>query len=369
MLPPNFEMMPAELRSLPRWVAWSERNGKKVPFCVTAVKSTASSTDPNTWAPFNAAQVAFEEGGYSGVGFVLNGDGIVGVDMDGCVARGVPSPDALALLHRIGCQYIELSPSGNGLRGFGYGDNIKGRRGILDSLRVELYSNQRYLTVTGHALKTGPLVLLPGFSEVAHLLGNPSPTEEDRRDTGLLLKPSVSSVGFPSRCLPVSEGERHRCVFELARFVKGQRPDATRKELQAIAEEWHRLALPVIRTKDFTATWADFQRAWELVEQPHGAILKAIIESIDFTAPLPPGIEGLGYGPAGHRLVHICVGLQAHEGDAPFFISARQAGELIGMHFTDASKVLAALCHDGVLHLVQRGAGKVASRYRYVWDK
>jgi len=57
--------------------------------------------------------------------------------------------------------------------------------------------------------------------------------------------------------------------------------------------------------------------------------------------------------------------LQAHHGDAPFFISARQAGDVLGIHFTDASKMMAALVTDGVLQLVSKGVGKVASRYRF----
>lgn len=363
---PDFFAMPTELRSLPRWVVWK---GAKVPYCATAVNSKASTIDPDTWAPFPAAQTAFEEGGYSGVGFVLNGDGIVGVDLDKCVHAGEPAPAAMSLLDRVGCRYIEISPSGNGLRGFGYGANIKGRRGILDGLHVELYSTARYLTVTGHVLRTGPLAPLPGFAEVAHLLGNPLPTEEAQKMTEensshLLL----SSVGIPPGCLPTTEGERNTALFTLARYVKGRHPDATREELRAIVQEWHRLALPVIGTKDFTVTLTDFLRGWASVKHPHGITLKTIIDAIDFTAPLPDGIEALGYGPAGHRLVQICAALQAHEGDGPFFISARQAGELVGLHFTDASKVLAALVADGVLTLVSKGAGKVASRYRFTWS-
>lgn len=112
---PDFDAMPAQLRSVPRWVVWK---GQKVPYCATAVNRKASSTDPDTWAGFNQAQTAYEEGGYAGVGFVLNGDGIVGIDLDKCVADGTPAQAAMAILDRIGCQYIELSPSGRGLRGF-----------------------------------------------------------------------------------------------------------------------------------------------------------------------------------------------------------------------------------------------------------
>lgn len=61
------------------------------------------------------------------------------------MTAGEPAPAALGLLDRVGCKYIELSPSGTGLRGFGYGDNITGRRGQLDGVNVELYASKRYL--------------------------------------------------------------------------------------------------------------------------------------------------------------------------------------------------------------------------------
>ena len=362
---PDFAAMPAELRSVPRWVVWNGGNGTKVPYCATASNSKASSTNPSTWATFDQAQTAYEEGGYAGVGFVLNGDGIVGVDLDKCVNAGEPEPAALSLLHRIGCQYIELSPSRTGLRGFGYGDNIKGRRGTLDGVNVELYSTARYLTVTGHAIQTGPLVPLHGFSEVAQAIGG---TDLQKRAEDDRSHSSVSSVGIPASCLPASEGERNRCLFHLARYIKGVKPGATREELRAIAHEWHRLALPVIGTKDFAVTLADFLRGWASVKQPHGETMDNIINAIDFTAPLPAGIEALGYGEAANRLVRICQALQAHEGaEKPFFISVRQAGELTGMHYTDASKVLAAMTLDGVIVLVSKGVGRVASRYRWAW--
>ena len=358
---PDFQMMPVELRELSRWVVWK---GAKVPYCASAINRLASVTDPRTWSSFEHAEMAYVEGGYSGVGFVLNGDGIVGVDLDKCAPDGVPSTDALNLLSHLGCQYIELSPSGTGLRGFGYGDDIKGRRGVLDGLNVELYSSARYLTVTGRVLKNGPLVRLPGFQDVALSLKRMSPTEEGQKKTEENVCHLLSSsVGIPASTLPTREGERNRCLFQLARHIKGEQPNATREELRAIVSEWHKLVLPVIGTKDFAVTLADFMRCFESVKQPRGATLKIILDGIDFSAPLPSWIEALGYGEPSTRLVHVCIALQRHEGAKPFFISVRQAGELIGMHYTDASKVLTTLVADGVLSLVSKGAGKVASRY------
>ncbi len=167
---PDFSAMPDALCRIPRWVVWK---GQKIPFCATRLNSPASVIDPDTWASFDQAQTAFEEGGYAGVGFVLNGDGLVGVDLDKCVHEGKPQLAALGLLERVGCEYIELSPSGTGLRGFGYGDNITGRRGQLDGINVELYASKRYLTVTGRPIVAGPLVPLKGFLEVANAIRPP----------------------------------------------------------------------------------------------------------------------------------------------------------------------------------------------------
>lgn len=360
---PDFAAMPAELRSVPRWVVWK---GPKVPYNATTTNSTASATDPSTWATFDQAQTAYEEGGYSGVGFVLNGDGIVGVDLDKCVHAGEPAPAALGLLDRVGCQYIEVSPSGTGLRGFGYGDNITGKRGQLDGINVELYASKRYLTVTGRPIFSGPLVPLPGFSAVAQAIRGTDLQKNTEDDRSNLL---FSSVGIPPSTLPSTVGQRNKCLFELARYVKGINPQATRDELRSVAHEWHTLALPAIGTKEFAVTWADFLRGWDRVRQPHGETMKSIITNIDHTTPLPQGIEGLSYGAQSQHLVRLCMALQAHEGDAPFFISARQAGEVLGVHFTDASKMLGAMVADGVLTLVSKGAGKVASRYRFAWDR
>ena len=276
---------------------------------------------------------------------------------------GKPATAALGLMERIGCKYIELSPSGTGLRGFGYSDPIKGTRGLLDGVNVELYANGRYLTVTGHPIMQGPLVALPGFPEVAKAIRGPN-LQKRTEDDGSNL-PS-SSVGIPPSTIPTEVGLRNKCLFELARRIKGARPNATQRELRSIVERWHELSLPVIGTKDFAITWADFLNGWEKVRVPFGATMRSVLEKIDQSASLPDGVGELRYGPSCIQLVRVCVALQSHCGDEPFFLSARQAGEVLGVHFTDASKMLAALANDGVLKLVSKGTGKVASRYRFV---
>jgi hypothetical protein len=177
---------------------------------------------------------------------------------------------------------------------------------------------------------------------------------------------SVSSVG--SAYIPEAIGQRNKRLFELARYLKGTQPDATKEELREIIRDWHRQALPYIGTSEFSESWGDFQRAWDSVKSPYGSVLNRLLGEMEMNDELPASLAMFGYGDKTILLCRICKQLQKNAGDEPFFISARQAGDLIGLHFTDASKVLYALCADDVLKLIKRGAGNQASRYRYIWN-
>ena len=170
---PQFDNIPEELKKLDRWVTWTAKGKtgekpKKVPYSPDVFNKMASSTDPQTWGTFEQAKAAFLKGKRTGVGFVLNGDGVVGVDLDTCVTDGVPSTEAMALLGRLGATYIEISPSGTGLRALGYGEQLEaGVNGFRDGLKGEFYSTGRYLTLTGKTIKAGPLTQLVGFKATA----------------------------------------------------------------------------------------------------------------------------------------------------------------------------------------------------------
>lgn len=131
-----------ELRKLPRWVSHTTT---KRPVRVDG--SPASSTDPETWARYEDVQ------GLSRKGFVLNGDGIVCLDLDHCLRDGKPTPEAVALLDRLPATYVEVSPSGDGLHVWGRGVVAAGRRLNVDGLSVEVYGSGRYITVTGRPFR------------------------------------------------------------------------------------------------------------------------------------------------------------------------------------------------------------------------
>lgn len=132
--------IPEVVRGLDRWVRWNER---KVPLR-SDWRGAASSTDPDTWSTYRAASTSAAG---VGLGFVLNGDGIVCVDLDNCLEGGHLTPDGKALLGGCPKTWIEVSPSGTGLHVWGFAD--VGERGIGEPGRCEVYGWGRYITVTG----------------------------------------------------------------------------------------------------------------------------------------------------------------------------------------------------------------------------
>jgi hypothetical protein len=361
-LTPDFENIPDELTSLDRWVVW--RN--KVPYCATSQRK-ASSTNPSTWSSFLNCKTAHAVGKFDGVGFVLNDDGIVGLDLDDCVHDGKPSSKALALLNKVNTQYIEISPSGTGLRAFGYGELPRGRKGTIDGLRVEIYGNARYLTITGHALKIGKLTPLIGLQDLITSFDTPTEDTEATEDTEFNSSvSSVSSVGiemnWPTQVVPKKYGQRNSCLFELCRRLKSVEPDASILRQMEVVKKWHADHIHNIKTKDLAITWADWQNAWSKVKSPYGERLeKCLANMVD--CDLPPGLSNLGE--KGIRLYKICVALQQDQSDGrPFFLSARTAGLLLGIHFTDAASLLSAFVSNSWIELVTAGSGNRASRYR-----
>jgi hypothetical protein len=162
VLKPKPENIPQKLKNLDRWVVWrlEKRKGKltKPPYDAKTGKH-ASSTDPTTWATFDVAWRAYESGKYSGIGFVLNGDGIVGGDLDHCVnSEGEMVPTDRGIVERFN-SYTEWSPGGEGARIIALG-SVPGDRGGHKADGREIYANERYLTITGHRLvKIGDTVL------------------------------------------------------------------------------------------------------------------------------------------------------------------------------------------------------------------
>ncbi len=139
--------VPDEMKLEKRWLLWKyeRRDGDpkltKVPYQMNGRK--ASSTDPDTWATFQAVRAVYNEQlpHWDGIGFVL-GDGWIGFDCDDSKDPNAP------IFQRILDSYTEDSPSGMGFHVICRGTLPSGgrRKGCF-----EMYDDARYFTVTGDA--------------------------------------------------------------------------------------------------------------------------------------------------------------------------------------------------------------------------
>lgn len=149
------ENIPEILRKTPRWILWEYRHkpGKAKPTKVPISPRTgalASATDANNWVPFEEALAAQEKLAADGVGFVFNGDGIIGLDLDDCYQEGLgfTTPFAAKCAQQL-YSYTEVSPSGKGVKVFMRGELPESRGfGAGDGL----YGDGRFFTVTGNTV-------------------------------------------------------------------------------------------------------------------------------------------------------------------------------------------------------------------------
>ena len=164
--------IPDDLKALPRWVGWKyeSRKGKwaKPPFrCGGAGK--ASVTDPAHWGTFAAALDAYRRRGWDGVGFVFAAsDPFSGVDLDDCrdAESGRLDPRADRIIRSLD-SYTEVSPSGTGVKVVVAG-KLPGKPGRREE-GIEIYSDARYFTMTGHRLDGTPREVRDRRDELARL--------------------------------------------------------------------------------------------------------------------------------------------------------------------------------------------------------
>ena len=116
---------------------------------------------PEMFGTYAQAVAALETGEYSGIGILLTGEGMVGVDIDDYEATFTAQKEVKAwvLEARKAGAYCELSPSREGLRLFMRGKLPgKGRK----AGQLEIYDNARFLTITGKCDKKSGGELIDG---------------------------------------------------------------------------------------------------------------------------------------------------------------------------------------------------------------
>ena len=153
--------IPVELRLHHAWACWRysyDLNRWSKPPYQPDSGERAEASDSSTWSSFDDAYYTYHdraspnEGGrpYDGVSFALDLRwGIVGVDLDHVSEQQLDADRIVRALN----SDTEYSPSRDGYRIFLKGVLPEGRR---RRGWVEMYSQRRFLTVTGHKLESAP---------------------------------------------------------------------------------------------------------------------------------------------------------------------------------------------------------------------
>jgi len=136
-----------------RWILWQieYKNNKPTKVPKNAITlNNASSTGAGTWTTYVKAKEQHTKfNNKYGIGFVLDGTGIVAVDIDNCIKNNELTSSAKDIIKKIN-SYAELSPSNHGVRIFckatlDFNTRKKGN--------YEIFNSKKYATVTGNRIK------------------------------------------------------------------------------------------------------------------------------------------------------------------------------------------------------------------------
>ena len=153
----QLEKIPQYLKTNGRFCTWKyemrDGNQTKVPYMPGSTRK-AQVDNPATFKPFEETVAAR---GSEGIGILVNGR-IVGIDLDHCIEDGRLLPWAQEITDHFNATYMEVSPSGTGVRifcllpkGFTYDTKTY----FIKHGDIEVYipgHTNRFLTVTGNAL-------------------------------------------------------------------------------------------------------------------------------------------------------------------------------------------------------------------------
>jgi hypothetical protein len=253
--------------------------------------------------------------------------------------------------------------------------NFRAKNSILDSNTKSNHLRQPPSSEGQRPLKTGGLapnvldtLVTPGSSDTSGVsaLSGATGTSGTSGASGLHEERIRDAI---KRTLPEKPGNRHRCLFELARELKAipELANAPLKELRPIVRQWHELALPNIDTKPFDDTWIDFGEGWGKVRHPAGEGPMAEIWKCA-QASAPPAAAMQYERPELRLLVSLCQELQRAHGNEPFFLGIAKVAELFDIDISTAGRRLRQLRRDDILELVSEGSRKErrANEYRYI---
>lgn len=156
-----YEKLPETLKSGAGFLLWryETRNGRptKVPYRISGVRADA--TNRSHFSSFEAAKLAFDKGGYDGIGIFVE-PRFSAIDIDDCVTESGFTELADDIINLMD-SYTEYSPSGKGVRIF-----IDTADAVFDKakyyvnnrkIHVEAYTEKKYVSATGNVIREKPI--------------------------------------------------------------------------------------------------------------------------------------------------------------------------------------------------------------------
>lgn len=173
--------------------------------------------------------------------------------------------------------------------------------------------------------------------------------------------------------IALKEGVGENCLFVFARALKAyEATTGTRLDPQgldgAFALWWSKAKPQLPAGAEFDEYRFLFQDAFARAKSPLGANHFNEALKLAKLQPLPP--EASHYSsPKLRLLVAVCFQLQRMAGTGPFYLSTRQAAQILDTkNLHNASAMRDGLVTDGILKIVEAGkpGGIRATRYRYL---
>lgn len=248
--------IPEVLKGVDRWVMWKagprKSTGKfdKVP--VNNQGRKVNGLTAENWLTFEDAHAGYCAGKCDGVGYVLNGEPVmhgdeplypVALDFDNCEAS---ESEYRKLWLKLGKPYVEVSPSGKGLRMFAL--SRVALKGGNDGHGHEMYFDRRFVTVTGKSAK-GKICEATGQLVELHDRWFPTKTMPPRqRVSGLTLGRKLAYPDTPESVEAVTR----------VKEMLGHIPASCNRE------KWRSLVWAVLST-DWTCA-VDIAREWSMTD-------------------------------------------------------------------------------------------------------
>ena len=168
---PVWDSIPASLAARQQWLLWKFEWGKdapgvgkpkKMPYHVTGARRSGTQGDDRDrmrLATLSVARKAYEQGGWSGIGFAfLPGDGLIGIDLDGQMEPDGAWSDRCTNIVAACASFTEISPSGKGVHIIVEGETTTNKS---NDIGVEVFAGRQYFTFTANRFPNTPAEVLP----------------------------------------------------------------------------------------------------------------------------------------------------------------------------------------------------------------